>query len=61
MYKAQNKKSKNHMMNSLTIKKHWKKKTQEYFPAILDLADAETGKSFGDLSGTFPICSLSGN
>eukprot|EP00957_Ditylum_brightwellii_P081007 6161779-Ditylum_brightwellii.AAC.1 len=33
----------------------------EYFPAIIDLSNKETGKIFGDLSGPFPICSLSGN
>eukprot|EP00957_Ditylum_brightwellii_P211266 15365967-Ditylum_brightwellii.AAC.1 len=31
-------------------------KAQEYFPAIIDFADAKTGKAFGNLSGPFPIC-----
>eukprot|EP00957_Ditylum_brightwellii_P182575 13907472-Ditylum_brightwellii.AAC.1 len=36
-------------------------KTQEYFLVTIDLADAKTGKAFGDRSGPFPMCSLSGN
>eukprot|EP00957_Ditylum_brightwellii_P081270 6182047-Ditylum_brightwellii.AAC.1 len=33
----------------------------EYFPSIIDIIDKETGKAFGDLTGPFPIFSLSSN
>eukprot|EP00957_Ditylum_brightwellii_P075824 5763469-Ditylum_brightwellii.AAC.1 len=45
----------------LDIQEALNEKTQEYFPAIIDLVDTETGKAFGDLTSPFPICSLSGN